>query len=642
MAISIISISSDLSEESVGTSTARVILFGMIPTTITSTAPTTNSPVIHNDTLLIPTDTPTISPTIPSIAPTIQQPLQDPYEVTAARWRSRVAACSSPPSSPTHDSPPTLHQILPALPELPHRPAVLVLLGHPIPVGRPYRHSISDSHCDSPTTISVGPSYKRCRSPTTSVPMDLPIPKALSLVRADLLSPRKRVKDSDSMTNIKVSLEEGYVLHVPREIGLRVYVEDSYEPYTEPDIDLDVQADIDACIAFTNDIAARGTNARVKVGTMAEEEVESSVRVTIEIGVDRVTHPVVSDDITEPVREDFPELISVDGSLERDLRQIRRFQFYDHVRTMSTATHSGMTKNAIDELIAKRVAKALEAYDTARNSRTKTEMEDDHQDDNVEANGNNGNGNGNGNGNPNVNNGGVVPVTRECTYQDFVKCQPLNLKGTEGVIGLTRWFEKMETVFHITNFPPKYQVKYASCTLLSDGPGRGGLVRIANNLIDQKLKGCAVKNAKNKRRFDNNPRDNHGQQQQPPKRQNVNGQNVARAYMVGKNVERKAYAGNLPYCNKDCKAAVAATAQRAPIGNHTGNNTGNNEAKARSYAIGGGGASPDSIIVTGTFLLNNRYASMLFDLGADRIFVSTTFSALLDVIPSTLDVSDVL
>nr|GEX93806.1 reverse transcriptase domain-containing protein [Tanacetum cinerariifolium] len=42
----------------------------------------------------------------------------------------------------------------------------------------------------------------------------------------------------------------------------------------------------------------------------------------------------------------------------------------------------------------------------------------------------------------------------------------------------------------------------------------------------------------------------------------------------------------------------------------------------------------------GTFLLNNHYASMLFDSGADRSFVSTTFSALLDVIPSTLDVSN--
>ncbi|GJR71970.1 putative reverse transcriptase domain-containing protein [Tanacetum coccineum] len=74
-------------------------------------------------------------------------------------------------------------------------------------------------------------------------------------------------------------------------------------------------------------------------------------------------------------------------------------------------------------------------------------------------------------------------------------------------------------------------------------------------------------------------------------------------------------------------------------GNKTGNQTGGNEATARAYAIGGGGTNPDSNVVTGTFLLNNCYASMLFDSGADRSFVSTTFSALLDVTPTTLDTS---
>ncbi|GJX19710.1 putative reverse transcriptase domain-containing protein [Tanacetum coccineum] len=73
-------------------------------------------------------------------------------------------------------------------------------------------------------------------------------------------------------------------------------------------------------------------------------------------------------------------------------------------------------------------------------------------------------------------------------------------------------------------------------------------------------------------------------------------------------------------------------------GNKTRNKARNNKAKARAYEIGGGGANPDSNVITGTFLLNNHYASMLFDSGADRSFVSTTFSALLDVIPSTLDV----
>ncbi|GKD89739.1 reverse transcriptase domain-containing protein [Tanacetum coccineum] len=44
-----------------------------------------------------------------------------------------------------------------------------------------------------------------------------------------------------------------------------------------------------------------------------------------------------------------------------------------------------------------------------------------------------------------------------------IMCKPHNFSGTEGVVGLTRWFEKMETVFNISNCPPKYQVKYATC-----------------------------------------------------------------------------------------------------------------------------------------------------------------------------------
>ncbi|GKC60756.1 putative reverse transcriptase domain-containing protein, partial [Tanacetum coccineum] len=189
-------------------------------------------------------------------------------------------------------------------------------------------------------------------------------------------------------------------------------------------------------------------------------------------------------------------------------------------------------------------------------------------------------------------------------------------------------------------------------------------VRIANNLMDQKLKGYAVRNAENKRRLDNNQRDNRGQQPLV-KRQNVGGQNVERAYTAGNN-ERRGYAGPLPYCNK---SAVTTTTRGAPEPNqkvgacyeygrqghymsdclklknqNRGNKTRNktNEARGKAYVLGGGETNSDSNVVTGTFLLNNRYAFMLFDLGANRIFVSTTFSALLDFIPSTLDVSYVV
>ncbi|GJW75484.1 reverse transcriptase domain-containing protein [Tanacetum coccineum] len=316
-----------------------------------------------------------------------------------------------------------------------------------------------------------------------------------------------------------------------------------------------------------------------------------------------------------------------------------------------------------------------------------------------------------------------------------MKCQPLNFKGTEGVFELIRWFEKMETVFHISNCPEKYQVKYDTCTLLNsaltwwnshkrtigaetmesklwnltmknndlaaytqrfqeltmmctkmvpeeeDQVERfiGGLpdniqgnvttaestrlqdvVRIANNLMDQKLKGYAVKNAENKKRLEVNQRDNHGQQ--PPfKRPNVGGQNVARAYTTGNN-ERKPYNEPLPLCNKcklnhegpctvrcrkcnkvghltmDCKVTNSTTStQRGQIvnqrvltcfecrrqghyrsdcpklkgqnhGNKAGNKNGVGEARGKAYVLGGGDANLDSNVVKGTFLLNNHYA----------------------------------
>ncbi|GJR11774.1 putative reverse transcriptase domain-containing protein [Tanacetum coccineum] len=47
-----------------------------------------------------------------------------------------------------------------------------------------------------------------------------------------------------------------------------------------------------------------------------------------------------------------------------------------------------------------------------------------------------------------------------------MKCQPLNFKGTEGVVGLTRWIEKMESVFNISGCAIENQVKFATCTLL--------------------------------------------------------------------------------------------------------------------------------------------------------------------------------
>nr|GEX31297.1 putative reverse transcriptase domain-containing protein [Tanacetum cinerariifolium] len=70
---------------------------------------------------------------------------------------------------------------------------------------------------------------------------------------------------------------------------------------------------------------------------------------------------------------------------------------------------------------------------------------------------------------------------------------------------------------------------------------------------------------------------------------------------------------------------------------------GNVNAQGWVYAVrnakkkGNASRDPDSNVITGTFLLNNRYASILFDTGADRSFISTVFISLIDIVPTPLE-----
>ncbi|GJS84874.1 putative reverse transcriptase domain-containing protein [Tanacetum coccineum] len=66
------------------------------------------------------------------------------------------------------------------------------------------------------------------------------------------------------------------------------------------------------------------------------------------------------------------------------------------------------------------------------------------------------------------------------------------------------------------------------------------------------------------------------------------------------------------------------------------NGQGGNNRRA-VYKLGAVDAQQDPKVVTGTFLLNNRYATALFDSGADKSFVSTNFSTLIDIEPVELD-----
>ncbi|GJQ96236.1 hypothetical protein Tco_0007375 [Tanacetum coccineum] len=121
-------------------------------------------------------------------------------------------------------------------------------------------------------------------------------------------------------------------------------------------------------------------------------------------------------------------------------------------------------------------------------------------------------------------------------------------------------------------------------------------IKLENSLMDQKISVFAARQADNKRRMENNPRDDHVQQ--PPYKR----QNVARSYTVMPG-EKKEYAGTLPLCNK-CKyhhtgPFIAKCGNCKRIGHlprivgNRGNQTENGEAWGRVYALGGGEANQD-------------------------------------------------
>nr|GEW06561.1 reverse transcriptase domain-containing protein [Tanacetum cinerariifolium] len=59
-------------------------------------------------------------------------------------------------------------------------------------------------------------------------------------------------------------------------------------------------------------------------------------------------------------------------------------------------------------------------------------------------------------------------AARKFTYKEFMSCQPFYFNGTEGAVGLIRWFERTESVFSRSNCTEDYKVKFATRTLTED------------------------------------------------------------------------------------------------------------------------------------------------------------------------------
>ncbi|GJV62202.1 putative reverse transcriptase domain-containing protein [Tanacetum coccineum] len=221
--------------------------------------------------------------------------------------------------------------------------------------------------------------------------------------------------------------------------------------------------------------------------------------------------------------------------------------------------------------------------------------------------------------------------------------------------------------------------KFATCTLLGAAldlvewsdknlrPELGWILSWPTDLMDQKLCTNAERQSNNKRKLNDSSRNNHGHQQQPFKRQNV-----AKVYNMGTvKRSRMGIFAKSPLCPRHFASDYRSSGNTNGANTQKGNglnpkgngcfeceapghfkrdcpklknkDEGNGNAQGWVYTIGNaekkGNASRDLDlnVITGTFLLNNHYASILFDTGADRSFLSTAFSSLIDIAPTPLE-----
>ncbi|GJY25557.1 putative reverse transcriptase domain-containing protein [Tanacetum coccineum] len=340
------------------------------------------------------------------------------------------------------------------------------------------------------------------------------------------------------------------------------------------------------------------------------------------------------------------------------------------LKRSTTTTTTPMTDAVIKALIAQGVVDALAKYEAHRSSRNGNDSHEFRSSRRTER------------------------AAREYTYSDFLKCQPHNFKGTKGVFAtctllgnaLTWWNSHVKTVGHdaaydmpwktlkkimTDKYCPRGEIKKLEIELWNQKVkgtdvlsynqrfqelalmcGRmfleesdevekyiGGLpemiqgnvmaskpktmqdaIEFATELMDQKICTFADRQAENKRKLDDNSINNQNQQQ-PFKRQMcmLPSAPTARGLAIWPGTG---------HFKRDCPKLK---------NNNHGNQVGNGGATARSFAVGNAGKNPDANVVTGTFLLNNRYAYILFDTDANRSFVSTTFSSLIIIVQTTLD-----
>nr|GEV11519.1 reverse transcriptase domain-containing protein [Tanacetum cinerariifolium] len=441
------------------------------------------------------------------------------------------------------------------------------------------------------------------------------------------------------------------------------YVKGSDELYSGPDIDPEVQAEIDDCIAYADALRAEWIDARVVVETIAREVIETSVRGTIEVRVDRVTHTVVSDDIPEPTQEGAVEVtyetlgglgheIVATGQqsavlseriseLEWDNTRLRvtldvasqrvtRLQSLhfddsssDSPSDSSSNTSSDSSSDAISDsssghLSLDHSSPALPSGPFHKRSRSLTTS---------------------------VLLSSPVPRALSSVHADLLPL-PKRIRISNYVTDLKVSSDESSKSFVLRETSLRDDVDVGDALRAKGIDPRVVVETVARKEVETSVRGT-FKVIESIQRDQGHKIVATGQQSVVLSKRisELERDNTRLRGTIMPNTRSEATmtreAVNELIDRRVAEALETRNAARnlEPLVKGGGNKTGNNKATSKAYDIEREGANPDYNVVTCTFLLNNYYASMLFDSGADRSFVSSTFSSLLDVAPSTLNTS---
>ncbi|GJW54797.1 putative reverse transcriptase domain-containing protein [Tanacetum coccineum] len=248
-------------------------------------------------------------------------------------------------------------------------------------------------------------------------------------------------------------------------------------------------------------------------------------------------------------------------------------------------------------------------------------------------------------------------ATRECTYPDFMKCQPLNFKGTEGVVELTQWIEKNGNyelaLLYGRMFPEESDKIEKYVSGLPDMIHRSVVASKAKTM--QEATEMAIK-VMDKRIWTVEKKQYGGSKSLCSKcNYHHDGPYASKCHKCNKvglfahdykstanannsNNQKGTRSGQKPTCY-ECRVQghFKMECPKLKYNNNRCNQVGGGNAPAKVYVVGYAGTNLDSNVMTGMFLLNNRYASILFDTDVDRSFVSPAFSSQIDITPTALD-----